>query len=649
MNVRGIRYLLILILSAVTITGCEEPEVSMASLGKKFQAPSLTGTSPFDQNMNTDGYVRFQGSCNVRVTTLSISLDESLWFIVPAAPDITGTNLTGTEVNDTSCENDGQFDFYLTKNDLTGWGYAANVDVDALYIRGATIIGETQVLKIQDNSPGDGNGGNNGPATHVVLEKTWPTGFAGSSKCEYFNASLRNANNNYVTATANVTFAIDKLVDSTLYRNVVGYSTFEDCNASVNAKTVFTILNGKASQYVYYRFPDAPLDGAISFRANDVSLATTLSAYIVVTLRDSTSDAYWMSSHGPFKVGKGMCSKGNFEARFYSGAQKTLSSASAWTPVVTGTNAGKLFFYSDADCLNKITAIDGTSGNTSFYFKYTGTETSTTPLSLTIGHSIDTATFGDYDDIPQKLEIDLSGNTTLARFEFYVPDIQTRGACNQTQVTAHNSQGTLVTPNNTISIASTAGASFFMSAAECGSNVNAIISPITVTSPQTSLYYRVSGVPGSTQSISISSTGLPTTDRSFVISDTATTVSVLLNGVPQFAYPSANVCTLMTIEPILSDSTNDGTRYVNNFGESKPITLQIPTGYSLYTDANCSTVVGGNILGLSVGAGAAGGGVNVYYIKANSTPFATQFNAYQTSGGATGYLGSSMLNLILGP
>lgn len=646
MNVYGIRYLLILLLAVVTITGCEEPDVSMASLGKKFQAPSLTGASPFDQDMNTNGYVRFQGSCNVRVSTLSISFDEDLWFIVPAVPNITGTNLTGSEVNDNSCENDGQFDFYLTENEMTSWGFDPDVEVDVIYIRGSTILGETQVLKLIDHSgPGGGNGG---AATQVVLEKTWPMGFAGSSQCEYFNASVRNANNYTVPAPTNITFTLDKQIASTLYRNSVGYSSYEDCNASLNPKTVFTIPAGKTYHYVYYRFPDAPLDGTINFRAFDVSLAKTDSNYIAVTLRDSAGARYWMSSHAPHKVGKGMCTKGNFEARYYNGTPKYLSAANAWVPVVTGTNASKLFFYSDENCVNKITAIDGTAGNTSFYFKYTGAETDTSTLTLTINHTIDIGNFGVYDDIPQKLEIDRTGNTTVSHVEFHIQDTVTRAVCNQTHVSTHNSQGTLVTPNINIGFTSTANTTFYLTESDCNTSTNSV-NATSITSPQSILYYRTLGAPGSTQSISIASTGLTTSTRSFVISDKATTVSALFNGLPDFIYPAADVCTLMKVEAVLSDTANDGTIYTNNFGEGKTITVQLPSGYSHYTDPGCTASVGGNSLGFNLGAGSTTTGQFTFYMKANVTPMADQFYVYQTSGGASGYLGSSSPKLLLGP
>jgi hypothetical protein len=652
MNVSGIRYLLIFTFCALTLSGCEDPEVSMGSLGKKFQAPSLTGTSPFDQDMKTTGYVRFQGSCDPRVLDLYLSLDETQWFQVPATPVYTNTTLTGTEVNDASCETDGHFDFYLTKTDLTGWGFAADVDVDALYLRGTTIIGETHVLKIQDNSPGNGNGGPTGVASQVILEKTWPLGFAGSSQCEYFNASVRDANNYFVTTTANVLFSLDKKVDSTLYRKISGYASLADCVADANVTTDFIIPTGKSSALVYYKFPDAPLNGIISFRASDVTLATTTSAYVDVTLRDSTAGTFWMTSYSPYKIGKNMCTKGNYEARYYNGTTKSLYAASAWVPSVAGTNASKLLFYSDANCATQVTAISGMSGNNTYYFKYVGAETDTSNLSLVLSHTVNTATFGTYDDIPQKIEIDRSGNTTLASFDFYTPDVQSRGICNQTQLQTYNSQGTLVTPNNVlISFASSTvsgGALFYATQGDCDNGSNPITS-LTVADPQTALYFKSLSAPASSQTFAFSSTGLPVVTRSFLISNKATTVTARFDGLLQFIYPSANVCTNLKIDAVLGDTTHDGTTYINNFNESKYVSVSIPSGYTLYTDATCITPSGGNSMGFVVGAGAVTSGQFNFYIKADSTPVAGVFSVIQQTGGATGYLMGTSPGLVVGP
>jgi hypothetical protein len=569
--------------------------------------------------------------------------------MIPAAPNTTGTSLSGSEVNDGSCETDGVFDFYITDADMTSWGLDPNVKTYVLYIRGNSVLGETHTLSLKDPTPGDGTnpgGGTTGPATQVILEKTWPTGFAGSGQCEYFSASLRDASNRFVTTAANVTFSLDKMIASTVSSNIVGYDNQADCIGSTNSKTTFTIPGGKNTLFVYYRMPDAPIDGTISFRASNVSLATTTSAYLAVKLRDSAAGRFWISSFAPYKVSKGMCTRGNFDARLYNGSWK---SPLIWTPAVTGTGAANLFFYSDADCLNKITAIDGTSGNT-YYFKYTGVTVSPTNLSLTITHSINIATFGDYDDIPQKLEIDLSGNTTVAHFDFYTQDQVPRGVCNQTQIQTYNSQGALVTPNIYVTLASSAVTRFFTNQADCDTDNNPVVSPLQITSPQTPLYYRVYGAPGTSQSFTFTSTGLNTPARTFEILNKATTVTALFNGLKDlvFTYPSANVCTPMNIEAVLSDAANDGTAYVNNFGENKIVNIYLPAGYTIYSDASCINAEAGNLV-LSVDMNANTSGPIIKYIKANSTPTASSFYVNQATGGASGYLMSTNPSLVIGP
>jgi hypothetical protein len=271
-------------------------------------------------------------------------------------------------------------------------------------------------------------------------------------------------------------------------------------------------------------------------------------------------------------------------------------------------------------------------------------------LTLTIAHSINIATFGDYDDIPQKLEIDLSGNTTVAHFDFYTQDQVPRGVCNQTQLQAYNSQGALVTPNILVNFASTAATKFYSSQADCNTDTNFIVFPLLVTSPQTPLFYRVYGTPGTNQTFTFTSTGLNTPVRTFEILNKATTVTALFNGLKDlvFTYPSANVCTPMNIEAVLSDAANDGTAYVNNFGENKIVNISAPAGYTIYSDASCIFAEPGNLV-LSVDMNANTSGPIIKYIKANSTPTASSFYVHQSTGGTSTYLMSTNPSLVIGP
>ncbi len=175
----GSKSLLRVLLSMTLLTGCESPDLEVSSLDKKLPAPVLKGSSPFDQDLEEQNYVRIQGSCDTRVGNIYLSFDKQNWHQPPLSPDLTGTTL-GALTNDRDCT-DGSFDIYLTKNDLQSiWGLQTGddgTDVDYVYLKGETLIGETNILTIIDSS-GPGTGGNS-PASKMALEKTWPRAAAG--------------------------------------------------------------------------------------------------------------------------------------------------------------------------------------------------------------------------------------------------------------------------------------------------------------------------------------------------------------------------------------------------------------------------------------------------------------------------------------
>ena len=100
---------------------------------------------------------------------------------------------------------------------------------------------------------------------------------------------------------------------------------------------------------------------------------------------------------------------------------------------------------------------------------------------------------------------------------------------------------------------------------------------------------------------------------------------------------------------MLSDTVHDGTTYLNNFNEAKFINVTIPGGYTLYSDASCSTVVSGNTIGFTIGAGAVTSGQFNFYIKAISAATPSVFSVMQSTGGASGYLMPTSPGLVIGP
>ena len=644
-NVTCYRLLILFFSSLVVLSGCKEPEVSLGELGKKMAAPQLKGTSPFDQDFNANNYARLQGTCSARVGDLSISFDNSTWYSIPSVPNYTGSTLAGTETNDVSCLGDGTFDFYLTESDMTSWGIPADSNIDYIYLRGSTIVGDTHTLTLKDPKL-DGGNGNSSPATQVVLQKYWPENFAGTSQCEYFMANLRDANGNYASSSNSaVNFSIDKKVDSTVYSQVTAYSTMSDCQASTNPATSFSIPAGQNSIQVYYRFPDAPINGVIYFRTSNVNLATTTSTFSPVTLRDSTGDRFWFSTHSYYRV------TANFNARFYNGTMKSFSGSDTITPSVVGTNASKLEFYSDSSCSTKISVVPGYMPNNQFFFKYVGTEISTDVLSFTINYTLTGASIGSsYDIIPHKIEIDRSGSTTVTHINLSGPMTLTRGSCTHLNLAAFNNKGALTPTSANVSLTPAwANSKFYATQSDCDSQVNNMTS-VQMAGSSAELWFRTVGDPGSNETISLSASGINTPSRTFVIDDKATSFALFINGnSTALPYPYSPTCVQSTVEVKLTDNLRDRF-YQNNFGTTLMITVARPYGYTLYSDSSCANALAGD-LGMSISSGAYSTGAFNYWIKADSTPAQYNFQVYLTNAPLPGepYLSAVSYPVILGP
>ncbi|MFS4458442.1 hypothetical protein [Bdellovibrio sp. HCB2-146] len=652
-NVTCYRLLILIFSGLVVLSGCKEPEVSLSELGKKMAAPQLKGTSPFDQDFNANNYVRIQGTCSVRVGDLSISFDNKTWYSIPSIPNYTGTTLAGSETNDLSCQGDGTFDFYLTEGDMTSWGIAADADVNYIYLRGSTIVGDTHTLTLKDPKL-DGGTGNSGPATQVVLQKYWPDNFAGATQCEYFMASLRDANGNYAGAGKVVNFSIDKKVDSTVYSQIDAYLTMADCQAGTNAQNIFSIPASQNGIQVYYRFPDAPIDGVIYFRSSGVNLTTPTSSYTPVTLRDASGSRFWFSTHSFNRVASNMCTPINFNARFYNGNMVNLSGSDTITPVVSGTNASKLLFFADSSCTTSVTTISGYQANGQFYFKYVGSEVSTDNLAFTITHTLAGPSLGGgtFDDIPHKIEIDRSGNSTVTHIDLTGPMTVQRGYCTRMNLSAFNNKGTLTSSTATVTLTpSSAVSQLFASQSSCDTQTTPI-SAIAMTGSTTEVWYRTTGTPGSTQTVTLSSAGINTPARTFTIDDKPTSFALLINGnATSLSYPVSPACVAATIEVKLTDYIG-GYYYANTLGYTITMSVTAPFEYTLYSDSSCSAgneVVGN--LGMSIGPGVSSTGVFNYWIKANSTPQQYNFQVFQTSTPPANvpYIGGVTYPVIPGP
>lgn len=111
------RYLsLVLIWTLLTACTAANPNVSYLS----FSLPSLknTGDSPFDQNLESNGYIELRGQCDSSVESLQMQFDDEDWKEVPGVASAPPSGITAPAVNyDTDCS-DGAFHFYLFSDDV---------------------------------------------------------------------------------------------------------------------------------------------------------------------------------------------------------------------------------------------------------------------------------------------------------------------------------------------------------------------------------------------------------------------------------------------------------------------------------------------------------------------------------------------------
>lgn len=262
LNVSSKHLHIIFLSTAILVSGCKDPDVSVGSLGKKLPAPVLTGPSPFSQNFDLQGYARLQGICDSRIGNVFISFDQTTWPVTPASPDIGTSTLPAGTTNDINCA-DGVFDIYVTENDLLNiWNISPANHPASLFIKGETAIGDSEILTIKNTSTGGGSNSGPGPAAKIGLEKTWPRGFAGTLQCESFRVNLLDSNGHRgAVSTVPVSFQIQRPTTG----NINAYTSWSDCSNSLGALTTFTIPTGSDGMDVYYRFPAGPIDTSINF------------------------------------------------------------------------------------------------------------------------------------------------------------------------------------------------------------------------------------------------------------------------------------------------------------------------------------------------------------------------------------------------
>lgn len=450
MDVSRVRLLVVVLFSTFALASCKEPDVQVSTLGKKLPAPILTGSSPFDQKFEDQGYARLQGTCDTRVGTILVSFNKESWHSPPTNPDVASTTLAAGTKNDTDCA-DGKFDMYITRNDLYAiWGITSGEDgddVNYIQVKGTTLVGDTEILTLEDLNK------NNGAASLVHIEKTYPRGFAGKDQCETFRIFLSTANGQEASHSSDVSFKLtQQSPGATGTSFIAAFKSRDDCLGGADSLSAFTIPAGRSSIEVFYRFPTSV--DILDFGISNLS-ALTAGPVTRVTLR--SLDLYrWLDmealSENHHQIYKNNCYPIKFTAKHYN---KTTAFFSASDKIILSSSNPGVKFYSNPGCTGEQTEFTPGADASSLqaWIKYipSGAELSNfTSFDLAISnHGSNSYT---YDFSPVRYHVDLSGSGTANKVGFRGQRELENGTCVSYQIVAMNENNTPIAVNGSLMV-----------------------------------------------------------------------------------------------------------------------------------------------------------------------------------------------------
>lgn len=576
----------------------------MSPLGKKLPAPTLKGTNPFQQDFDSQNYARIQGSCDTRVSTVLISFDKNVWHQAPTNPDLTGTSLSPGQTNDTDCA-DGSFDIYLTKNDLLHlWGIdSGSNDVDAIYIKGLSVIGDTETLALIDMTPGNGGGtgGGSSVATTLNLEKNWPRGYAGANQCGSFFIYLSTASGARASHSADVTFGIKQSSSGNSPTAITAYSNWTDCSTNTNPVNIFTVPAGSDYTEVVYRFPSTPVDGLLTFSLAYVSELTANPVATNVLLRssESSSTQRWLSlDQTVLQLYKNVCYPFRLRSQMYNNSP--AYDQFGGTLNVTASD-DRLKFYTSESCTTRATEYTFASYDPVLkgYMKFvpSGNDAESF-VNVQVTATGATGNAYTYDTQPLEFRADLTDKNTVTKLDFHGPRDIVNGECQLYQLVTMNNNGTVLphTANLNVSLAtSQANLGQFFSDEDCQTTVSSV--SILKGKSSAFVYFRPSATNPGTYKFNISSSGLTS----------ASPVMVIHSIARQFKIAPLDLMA-GSCKPI-SVGIVDGAGIYKTASVAITTTVQAylsPGGLApIYADANCSTLLatgGGAPLHIAQGA-----------------------------------------------
>lgn len=607
-NVAGrLSKLALLTALALASAACSKTPVDVSSLGLKLSAPQLK-TNPFDQDIDTQGFVEVAGSCSEISGLVYVSMDGNSWYGIPDTTTYTIGGVTSTKTNDTDCS-DNSFSFFLTIDLASSWvGHAITKDdITQLFFRTEGIMGESEQVVINDgnNNPGPPN-----PSViTLILSKDYPSGFAGSNHCEQIIAGLYDDQGRSASVSTPTPFTINR--NGT---NTVTYPTYNDCATGTNASPTENIPAYQSSVRTYVRFSgtgSVPLK--ISTTSSDVQYSSTAQNF---PLRNLTAQQFIAFEDAPFRIYKQKCYPITMKMHHYDGSDYSGSFDFDLT-----SSSSDLKFYSDSLCnTDQTTFTVSSSPSLTIYARYNSSTSGADYPAFTMTATPNAA--AGVDPTTRRIEIDQSANSTVTQYSWQGPTSINTGQCQPYDLVSKNSNGTALpmTTGKTFTLAVTSSSGNFYYDASCSSTISSLL--LYTQSYQQRIYFKPTTSVAGTYNISgISGSDTP----AYSLNVTPSFENIVLSGTW-----NNGACQAFTLSYV------DGMYHAFSMTSSEQITVQT-TGNSFYSDNICSMLTATpKVLTLMTTIGTQDSSTAVVYIKVSGSGTLQVSSATRTFG-TTGY------------
>lgn len=517
------------------ILGCTKAPVEVNSLGLKLSAPQLKSSSPFEQDMESNGFVVLSGTCNKMMTKFSVSTDGETFYDIPPSTPYTVAGVAGTKTNKTDCA-DGTFEFYLSDALIESW-LGSSENINKIFLRSEGALGVSENLVLIDTKDKDGGGGSR--PTQYKISKEFPRGLVGDNTCGAIEISLTDSSGNEGSLSQATTFELKEGNFSSalsFYEDLAQCQTSVSTSTTLTAQQIGTIPANRSRKTIYYHFQFPPSDTFMNLRVDNTNAALNLSSATTVVEKrnsDPSSTQRWLSFDGMRNIYKNTCVQGRVGLRKYDVINSGDNTHGPIISTVLSSSDTKLKFFSDANCSNPIAdgivSFEGMSPGPveyekNVYYTYTSSDptgevkaTVTFAPNGTSGYSIDAAS--------EVVRIDLdSSRNTIAQIQIEGPQNIDEMSCHQYTIRSLNSRYAAVANTTAAPLvfnlnSTSTGTSGFFSDNTCNTPITQ--ESILPSEQSKSIYFKVYGAYNSTLQATLAATPTVSTQMTAVVNPVA--------------------------------------------------------------------------------------------------------------------------------